>query len=83
MTKLLRKIINVVLDDQMILSVLDDQEEVVKKNEVPDTVVTRARKAQRPNKSTVVFKRPVPQTREELRRDLEQAARNTAAMPVE
>lgn len=88
-TNLVRRIVDAVLRDQMVLAILDDEDDVVQKSlpkvPKPSTHVTRARASvvQRPNAQTFSFKKQAVKTREELRRELEEAVRNTAELPVE
>lgn len=89
-TKLLRTVIEIVLRDQLILSIMDDADRpmavaVAKRDYTPRGTnpppppITR----QRSNAGTISFRRSAPKTREELRRELEEAVRNTAGLPVE
>lgn len=99
-TSLARKVLHTVLKDQLVLSILDDADEIVQAK--PLTHVQQVRIQEREAKAeaqkqraanvahrktqynpAMVFRKAQPKTREELRRELEQAVVNTAALPVE
>lgn len=60
----------------------DELFDSVKSVRVPAIRTVVQARAQRPNAQTISFRKAAPKTRDELRRELEQAAANTAALPV-
>lgn len=89
-TILAKRLLHTILRDQLILATLDDGDEIAN-YPVPVTHVEKVRdevRKQNVHRKTqynpqMTFKRPAAMTREDLRRELEQAAANTASLPVE
>ena len=96
-TQLLRMVMKYVLQDKLILSILDDGDApspktAFKRNtrnvlrpEPVKKVLQQVREQPHrvPNRQTINIGRPQPKTREQLRRELAEAAANTAAMSVD
>lgn len=90
LTDMMRRVVDTVLRDQMILAILDDADNVVAPKPVPATHLERARVLHATAKvatfnteSIPIYRKKKVLTREELRRELSEAVRNTASMPVE